>query len=377
MIPFLDLKRQTDEIREELDAAYRRFMDSGWYVLGDEVDAFEKEYAAYCEAGHCVGVGSGLDALHLALRALDIGPGDEVIVPSNTYIATWLAVTQVGATIVPVEPNEATYNICPELIAQAVTRRTKVILPVNLYGQPVDYDAIMAIAKEAGVFVVIDNAQAQGARYKSRKVGGIADIECHSFYPSKNLGAYGESGAITTQDRDIAERITLLRNYGSKVRYHNDVCGTNSRLDALQAAFLRVKLRRLDEWNARRQHIADTYSKELALLSGHCSGAPSIVAPTAAIGVAPAWHLYVVRVPRRDMVKKTLEAIGVQTLVHYPIPPHLSKAYRSLGFKGGDFPVAEKLASEILSLPICPHLEAADAAFISLSLAEAIFNEGI
>ncbi len=350
-MPFNDLRSATVELRAELDEAYRRFMDSGSYVLGIEVESFENEYANYCEAQHCVGVGNGLDALHLALRALDVGPGDEVIVPSNTYIATWLAITQVGATIVPVEPNPTTYNLCPDGIAAAITNRTKVILPVNLYGQPVDYDPILAIAEEAGAQVVIDNAQAQGARYKGKPVGGLADIECHSFYPSKNLGAYGEAGAITTNDSVLADRIKLLRNYGSKVRYYNEECGYNSRLDALQAAFLRVKLKYLDEWDERRKQIAQTYLSELSPLATRNS---QLTLPFVPDWADPVWHLFVVRHPQRDELQKRLSSHGIGTLIHYPVAIHRSQAYAD--FSGYQLPLAEQLSESVLSLPMGPQL---------------------
>lgn len=357
-IPFQDFRSPYEELRDELDAAYRRFMESAWYVLGKEVAAFEEEYAAYCEAGHCVGVAHGLDALHLALRALGCGPGDEVIVPSNTYIATWLAVTQVGATVVPVEPDPATFNIDPARIEDAITPRTKVVLAVNLYGQPCDYDPILEIARRHGLKVAIDNAQAHGARYKGRRVGGITDIECHSFYPSKNLGAYGEAGAITTNDPDLADKIRVLRNYGSRVRYHNEVPGYNSRLDELQAAFLRVKLRKLDEWNARRAVIAAQYEKQLADLSFQLFSVSGFqLLPAVPPWATPVWHLFVVRHPQRDALQKHLADHGIQTIIHYPIPPHLSGAYSDTPtLSPVSCPIAEQLAREVLSLPMGPHM---------------------
>lgn len=346
-VPFQDFRAAYKELKTELDEAYQRFMESGWYVLGKEVSSFEEEYAAYCEAKHCVGVGNGLEALHLALRAVDCGPGDEVIVASNTYIATWLAVTQVGAKVVPVEPDERTYNLNPDFIEQAVTSRTKVILATNLYGQPCDYDAIRAIADRHGLLFMVDNAQAQGARYKGRRVGGLADAECHSFYPSKNLGAFGEAGAVSTNDEKIADRIKVLRNYGSRVRYHNEVTGYNSRLDELQAALLRVKLRHLDAWNGRRTQLARLY---LDRLSG-CKCVLPFVPDWADV----VWHLFVIRHSERDALQKKLSNEGIATIIHYPIPPHLSGAYSEMGFKRGDFPIAEKMADEVLSLPIGPH----------------------
>ncbi|WP_417748811.1 DegT/DnrJ/EryC1/StrS family aminotransferase [Rosistilla oblonga] len=360
--PFLDLGAATAEIRDELDEAYHRFMDSGWYVLGKEVDSFEQEYATYCEANHCVGVGTGLDALTLALRSLDIGPGDEVIVPSNTYIATWLAVTEVGATIVPVEPDERTYNLNPKLLQAAITKRTKAIMPVNLYGQPVDYDAIRDCTQDTDIKLVIDNAQAQGAQYKGRTVGGIADIECHSFYPSKNLGAFGEGGAVTTNDETVAKRIRSLRNYGSTVRYHNDECGVNSRLDALQAAFLRVKLRHLDEWNQRRRGIAAIYLEHLAPLT---TRDPQFILPFVPDWADPVWHLFVIRTPHRDALREHLQQQRIGTQIHYPIPPHASDAYRNLGFPPDAFPIANQLAGEVLSLPMGPQLSSNQSIIIA------------
>lgn len=355
-VPFQDFRAPYHELKEEFDAAYHRFMESGWLVLGKETVAFEEEYAAYCEAAHGVGVANGLDALHLALRAMDVGPGDEVIVPSNTYIATWLAVTQVGAVPVPVEPDHATYNINPASIEEAVSPRTKVILAVNLYGQPCDYDSIIAIARQHGLKVAIDNAQSHGALYKGQRVGGLADIECHSFYPSKNLGAYGEAGAITTNDANLADKVRVLRNYGSRVRYHNDVVGYNSRIDELQAAFLRIKLRKLDEWNARRTSIAEQY------LSNLSDPDSQLVLPVVPSWATPVWHLFVIRHPQRDNLQQHLADQGIQTIIHYPSPPHLSGAYSTEISKFQNIgtplsrPVAERLANEVLSLPIGPHM---------------------
>jgi dTDP-4-amino-4,6-dideoxygalactose transaminase len=362
-VPFQDFRAAHEELKAELGEAYRSFMDSGWYVLGKEVTAFEEEYAAYCEAAHCVGVGSGLEALHLGLRAVDCGPGDEVIVASNTYIATWLAVTQVGATVVPVEPDEATCNLNPELLEQAVTPRTKLILATNLYGQPCDYDAIRAVADRHGVLFATDNAQSQGARYKGRRVGALAHFECHSFYPSKNLGAFGEAGAVTTNDAKIADRISVLRNYGSRVRYHNEVAGYNSRLDELQAAFLRVKLRHLDAWNSRRKEIASLYLSQLSSLG------PQLVLPSVSAWADPVWHLFVVRHARRDALQEHLGAHGIQTIIHYPIPPHLSGAYAGFGMAKGSLPVAERLSETVLSLPIGPHLAAEQVEIVSQAVA--------
>lgn len=362
-VPFQDFRAGYEELRAELDEAYHRFIESGWYVLGKEVSSFEEEYAAYCDASHCVGVGNGLEALQLALLAMECGPGDEVIVASNTYIATWLAVTHVGATIVPVEPDEATFNINPEFIERAITPKTRVILATNLYGQPCDYDAIGEIARKRGIRFATDNAQSQGARYKGRRVGGIADIECHSFYPSKNLGAFGEAGAVTTNDEGFADRVRVLRNYGSRVRYHNEVIGYNSRLDELQAAFLRVKLRHLDDWNARRKALAAEYLSQLSALRS------PLCLPSVPLWADPVWHLFVIRHSRRDELQKHLADQGIQTIIHYPIPPHLSGAYKDCGWEKGGLPIAEKVADEVLSLPMGPHLGSQQAFHVARSIA--------
>jgi dTDP-4-amino-4,6-dideoxygalactose transaminase len=348
-IPFLDLKSPYLKLKEELDDAYHRVMESGWYILGEEVDAFEREFAAYGDTKHCIGVGNGLEALHLILRAMGIGHGDEVIVPANTYIATWLAVSYAGATPVPVEPDERTYNIDPASIEVAITNRTRAVLPVHLYGQPADMDPIVEIAKQYNLKVVEDAAQSHGARYKGRQVGNLGDAAGFSFYPGKNLGAFGDGGAVTTNDGELADRIRVLRNYGSHVKYYNEVKGFNSRLDELQAAFLRVKLRKLDDWNDCRKKAAACYLQELA-------DVPGLILPEIPLWAEPVWHLFVVRHQKRDKLQKALEWAGIKTLIHYPIPPHLSEAYSDLGYKAGDLPVAEELANTILSLPIGPGL---------------------
>jgi dTDP-4-amino-4,6-dideoxygalactose transaminase len=348
-VPFLDFVGPYAELRPELDAAYERFMRSAWYVLGKELEAFEQEYAVFCESKHCVGVANGLDALHLLLRAYGIGAGDEVIVPSNTYIATWLAVSQVGATPVPVEPDAKTFNLDPSRLTAALTSRTKAIMPVHLYGQPADMDPIMAFARQHGLKVIEDNAQSQGARYKSRRTGSLGDAAGHSFYPGKNLGAFGEAGAITTDDAALADRIRMLRNYGSKKKYYNEVKGYNSRLDELQAAFLRVKLRKLDEWNKRRAAVAKIYLEKLA-------GVEGLQIPFVPEWAEPVWHLFVVRHPQRDRLQEQLTAAGIGTMIHYPVPPHLSGAYAGDGWLPGAFPQAENLAATVLSLPMGPHL---------------------
>ena len=349
MIPFLDLRAAYFELKDEIDAAVLRVLDSGWYILGAEVEAFEAEWAAYCEARHAVGVGNGLDALILALRALGIGPGDEVIVPSNTYIATWLAVSQLGAVPVPVEPDPATLNMAPDLIFPAITSRTRAIMPVHLYGQPADLDPILAIARRHKLAVVEDAAQAHGARYKGRRIGAHGDVVCWSFYPGKNLGAFGDGGAVTTNRADLADRIRVLCNYGSRKKYVNEVRGVNSRLDPIQAAVLRVKLPHLDAWTKRRIARARLYTEALA-----DSG---LRLPKVPDWAEPVWHLYVVRSTKRDALQQRLTAAGIGTLIHYPIPPHMQAAYAGLGIEPAALPRARQLASEVLSLPMGPHLE--------------------
>ena len=348
-IPFLDLKAPCLELKEELDAAYARVMSSGWYILGEEVAAFEREFAEYCGVRHCIGVGNGLDALYLILRALEIGAGDEVIVPSNTYIATWLAVSQTGAVPVPVEPDGRTWNIDPDRIEAAITPRTRAILAVHLYGQAAEMTRINAIARRHNLKVIEDAAQAHGALCNGRKVGGLADAAGFSFYPGKNLGALGDGGAVTTNDDGLAERIRILRNYGSRQKYVNEVKGVNSRLDELQAALLRVKLRRLDEWNLRRERLS------MRLLGGLSDSGLGL--PCLAEGCTSVWHLFVVRCPDRDGLQKELGEHGIGTLIHYPVPPHLQDAYRELGYGPGSFPLAEQLADEVLSLPMGPHID--------------------
>lgn len=348
MIPFLDMKAPYLALKQELDEAIARVVSSGWFIGGGEVDQFEEDFSQYCGATHAVGVANGLDALHLALRAMDVGPGDEVIVPSNTYIATWLAVSQCGSTPVPVEPDARTYNIDPALIEAAITPRTKVILPVHLYGQPADMDSILAIARKYGLRVLEDGAQAHGARYKGQRVAAHGDAVAWSFYPGKNLGAMGDGGAVTTNDAQLADRIRVLRNYGSRVKYVNEVQGYNSRLDPLQAAILRVKLAHLDEWNVRRSAVVERYQQGLA----DCG----LTLPHVPEWAEPVWHLYVVQSPQRDMLQKKLADAGVNTLIHYPIPPHLQQAYQHAGGVKRAFPLAERMADQVLSLPVGPFL---------------------
>ena len=348
-VPFLDLQAAYHELQEELDAACRRVMSSGWYILGQEVEAFESEFAAYCGVRHCIGVSNGLDALELILRGYGIGAGDEVIVPANTFIATWLAVSRAGAVPVPVEPNESTHTIEADHVEKALSPRTRAVMPVHLYGQPADMGPIQALAQRHGLKVIEDAAQAHGARYRGKRAGGLGDAAGFSFYPGKNLGAMGDGGAVATNDDELAARIRLLRNYGSQVKYYNEIKGCNARLDALQAAMLRVKLGRLDEWNLRRRRVAERYLNALSRM-------PHLVLPQVPDGVEPAWHLFVVRHPRRDELQRHLSGAGIETLIHYPVPPHLSPAYADLSYVRGDYPRTERIADTLLSLPIGPHV---------------------
>jgi dTDP-4-amino-4,6-dideoxygalactose transaminase len=362
MIPFLDLGAAYRELSSEIDAAVARVLESGWYILGHEVETFEAAWAGYCEAKHAVGLGNGLEALILAMRALDVGEGDEVIVPSNTYIATWLAVSAVGATPVPVEPDPGTHNIDPGRAERSITSRTRAILPVHLYGQPADLDPLLDLAHERGLALVEDAAQAHGARYKGKRIGAHGDIVCWSFYPGKNLGAMGDAGAITTDNADLADRIRVLRNYGSREKYVNEVKGGNSRLDPLQAAILSAKLPVLDEWTERRCAIANLYLNRLV-----DSG---LALPQVPNWADPAWHLFVVGTQQRDALQAGLKKAGVGTLIHYPIPPHLQDAYADLAIAKGSLPIAERLAGEVFSLPIGPHLSLDDAARVAEAVLE-------
>lgn len=347
-IPFLDLHAAYVELKDEIDAAISRVVSSGYYILGPEVEAFEAEWADYCGTSHAVGVGNGLDALELSLRALGIGEDDEVIVPSHTFVASWLAISAVGAKPVPVEPTPQTYNIDPELMTAAITERTKAIMPVHLYGQPADLDPILAIAREHGLAVVEDAAQAHGARYKGTRIGGHGDVACWSFYPGKNLGALGDAGAITTNNPDLAEKLRLFRNYGSRKKYSHKLKGKNSRLDPIQAAVLRVKLEHLDAWNDRRRAIAEIYRNGLA--------STSLTIPVVPNWADPVWHLFVVRCRDRNGLQSRLADAGIGTLIHYPVPPLGQEAYKDCGINPADYPLAHSLADEILSLPIGPHL---------------------
>ncbi|WP_019947785.1 DegT/DnrJ/EryC1/StrS family aminotransferase [Hymenobacter aerophilus] len=346
-VPFLSFAPQHQPIREEILEAVGRVYDSQWYVLGQSVRDFEAAYAKFSGAGYCVGVANGLDALHLSLVALGIGAGDEVIVPSNTYIATWLAVSYVGAVPVPVEPSPITYNLDPRLIEAAITPRTRAIMPVHLYGQACEMRAIMEIAQRHQLLVIEDNAQAQGATAHGQLTGSFGAANGTSFYPGKNLGALGDAGAVTTNDEGVAQKLRVLRNYGSQQKYYNEVVGYNSRLDELQAAVLSVKLGYLPEWTRQRQQVAAWYDT-------HLRGIEGLQLPVAALGSTHVYHLYVVRTARRDALQEHLTAAGIGTLIHYPVPPHQQQAYAHMNIRKGAFPIAEELAATSLSLPMWP-----------------------
>jgi len=352
VIPFMDLKRQINAIQDDVATAIQEVLASGWFILGQQVEAFEGEFASYCNAQFGVGVGSGTEALHLALLACGIGPGDEVITAPNTAVFTVLAISFAGATPIFVDIHPESYNLDPVFLGEKITPRTKAIMPVHLYGQPADMEPILRIARQYGFKVIEDAAQAHGAEYHGRKVGSIGDIGCFSFYPTKNLGAYGDGGMVVTDDEEIAEKIRLLRNGGQRNRYHHVIRGYNSRLDEIQAAILRVKLRRLDEWNDARRERARLYNEML--------DNSDVVTPAEMAYGKHVYHLYATRSKHRDELREHLGARGVGTLIHYPIPVHLQEAYRDLGLHRGDFPVAEKCADEILSLPLYPELQEAE-----------------
>lgn len=346
-IPFLNFEPMHKLIRSEIMQSFQDVYDANWFVMGKKLEAFEKEYAAFNDTKFSIGVSNGLDALHLALKALNVTKGDEVIVPSNTYIATALAASYVGATPVFVEPDQNTYNINPANIEAAITSKTKVIMPVHLYGQACDMDAIMTIAKKHNLFVVEDNAQAHGATFNGKITGSFGNANGTSFYPGKNLGALGDAGAVTTNDETIAKKIAMLRNYGSEKKYHNEEIGFNMRLDEVQAGFLSVKLKHLNEWTKQRKEIAKHYNEALKNVG-------DLVLPAVHANATHVYHLYVIKTKNRDGLQKHLSENGIGTLIHYPIPPHLQKAYQYLGFKKGSFPIAEELADNCLSLPIWP-----------------------
>jgi dTDP-4-amino-4,6-dideoxygalactose transaminase len=357
-IPFLSFDAINDQVRESAFSAFAKVFDSKWYILGKQVAQFEEAYSTFNRVNHCIGVSNGLDALFLSLKALGIKSGDEVIVPSNTYIATLLAVSYTGAKPVLVEPNHATFNINAGLIENAITSSTKAIMPVHLYGQCCEMDVIMGIAERYNLFVVEDNAQAQGASYKGKLAGSFGHVNGTSFYPGKNLGALGDAGAVTTNNKELAERIRILRNYGSEKKYYNEMIGYNMRLDELQAAFLSVKLKFLSQWTAERQKIAGWYNERL-------KGIRDLILPEVAEGATHVYHLYVVRSSRRNELQQFLSEKGIGTMIHYPIPPHLQKAYSHLNFKKGEYPVSEDMADTCLSLPLYPGLGEGEVDFIA------------
>lgn len=356
-IPYLSFEKTNQEIEEEINAAFKETFQSAWYILGEKVKTFEKEYAQFSSTQYCIGVANGLDALILSLKALDVKEGDEVIVPSNTYIATWLAVSYLGAIPVPVEPNLATYNIDPNQIEEKITLKTKGIIPVHLYGQACEMDAIMDIASKYNLWVLEDNAQAQAAYYNGKMTGSFGNANATSFYPGKNLGALGDAGAITTNSNELDQKIRVLRNYGSEKKYYNQVKGFNSRLDELQAAFLSVKLKRLQQWTAERKALAAVYHEKLKNI-------PELILPVTAALANHVYHIFLVRTQKRDALISFLNENNIGTLVHYPIPPHLQEAYKELNYKKGDFPLAEEIAETALSLPLYPGLSEEQLNFI-------------
>lgn len=363
-VPFLDLRGAYEELREEMDVATGRVLRSGWYLLGAELEQFESEYAAYTGTQHCIGVANGLDALTLVLRAWGIGPGDEVLVPSNTYIATWLAVSAVGARPVPVEPNERTYVIEAEAVRAAIGPATRAVIPVHLYGMAADVEAIVDVCRTRGVRVLEDAAQGHGATVRGVRVGSLGDASAWSFYPTKNLGALGDAGAITTSDTKLADQLRVLRNYGSRIKYVNEVRGVNSRLDEMQAAILRVKLPLLDEWNARRGRIAASYMDRLSKVR--------VQLPETPVDSTSVWHVFIIRVANRDAVRAQLAKAGVETLIHYPTPPHAQAAYSDLGVPVGSLPIAEAIHREVLSLPIGPHMDGSQVDTVVAALADIV-----
>lgn len=346
-IPFLNLKQLNEPFENDFEHAYREFIQSGWYILGERVSAFEKEYSDFNNVQHTIGVANGLDGLILGLKALNIGYGDEVIVPSNTYIASWLAVSYLGAKPVPVEPRIETYNINPDLIDAAITPKTKAIMPVHLYGQICEMEEIMKIARNHNLYVIEDNAQSQGASYKGKVSGSWGHCNGTSFYPGKNLGALGDGGAVTTNDADLARILRVMRNYGSEKKYYNEVKGINSRLDEIQASFLSIKLKQLNEDNAKRVEVARLYFRLL-------EGVGDLTLPQLAENATSVFHIYLIRTKKRDELQTYLTENGIGTMIHYPVPPHLQEAYRDLGFESGDFPIAEEIAQTALSLPLWP-----------------------
>lgn len=368
MIKATDFSFVTKRINKNLKEATNRVIDSNWYILGKEVENFEREFANYLRVKYCIGVSNGLEALHIILRAYSIREGDEVIIPSNTYIATALAVSYAGAVPIMVEPDERAYNINPDLIVEKITKKTKAIIPVHLYGQACDMDPINEVAKKYNLKVIEDSAQAHGATYKGKKCGTLGDASGFSFYPTKNLGALGDAGAITTNDKDLAKKVRALRNYGSEKHYYNKYMGFNSRLDEMQAAILRVKLKHLEEFNEERKIIAQLYSNGLQ--------DTNLILPYVPEWTEPTWHQFVIRTKKRDELQEYLKSKGIGTLIHYPLPIHLQEAYKNLIYKKGDFPIAEKMANEVLSLPMYPYLTENNIKIITNYVKEYFYETG-
>ena len=366
-VPFVDLRAQHETLALEIDRAVRQVFERGDFILGAAVEQFEAEFAALHDVRHAVGVGNGGDAIELALLAHGIGPGDEVITAANTFIATVIAILAVGARPVLVDADAARYTIDPDALSAAITARSRAIVPVHLFGQPADMDGVLAVAHRHNLVVIEDAAQAHGARYNGQRIGGLGHAASFSFYPSKNLGAYGDGGMVVTNDDRTAGQLRLLRNYGQRAKYYHSIAGGNSRLDTVQAAILSVKLPHLDAWNAARRHHAAAYGEHLAT---------SVGTPSSAAGVEHVYHLYVIETDRRDDVQQQLRAKEIATGIHYPIPVHLQDACAHLGYRVGDFPVTERAAQRMLSLPMYPELTGAQIDYVSDAVMEAVRRAG-
>ena len=360
-IPFLSFSSTNATIRDESLKAFEQVFDKSWYVLGDAVSGFEKEYASFNDVDFCIGTSNGLDALHLSLKSVGVGPGDEVITPSNSFIASALAISYTGAIPIFAEPNIQTYNIDPGEIEKHITAKTKAIMPVHLYGQACEMDRIVDIAGKHDLYIIEDNAQAQGAAFKNKKTGSFGNVNATSFYPGKNLGALGDAGAVTTNDLMLAQKVRMLRNYGSIEKYQHDCIGYNMRLDELQAALLSVKLKYLDSWTKERQQIAGWYDEALKNID-------EIILPVVAADCTHVYHLYVIRTKKRNELREYLAKNNIGTLIHYPVSTHLQKAYKDLRHKKGDFPIAEEIASTCLSLPMFPGLSQKEVFFVAATI---------
>ena len=366
-VPFIDFREQYHAIKDKVDTGLKKVFEDGSFILGPQEKAFEEEFARYCEVQYAVGVNSGTDALYLALLALDIGPGDEVIVPTFTFIATALCVSYTGAKPVFVDIEEETYNIDPVRFKAAITGKTKAVIPVHIYGQPANMDEINAIARKRKIAVVEDACQAHGAAYQGKKAGSLGDVACFSFYPIKSLGAFGDGGMVVTSDKDIYEKMLMLRDYGRKGRYDHKIQGYNSRLDTVQAVVLSAKLPLLDEWNRMRNGVAASYGKLLKNEGG-------IRTPVIQKGRTHVFQTFAVRVPHRDRICEAMQKAGIGVLIHYPIPLHLQEAYAQLGYKKGDFPVAERVSGDILSLPMFPHMRKEQVEYVCKNLKELVIG---